>query len=254
MCTADWICSRTASAGSLKPDIATMFSSRVSASRGVLAWMVPIEPSWPVFIACSMSMASSDADLADDDPVGAHAQRVLDQVADGDLALALDVGGAGLEPHDVRLLQLQLGGVLDRHGALAVVDHPRHGVEERGLARAGAAGDQDVEPRAPGDLQHGRHVGGDVALPRHHVEGDLLLGELADRDGRAVDGERRDDDVDAGAVLEAGVDQRRRLVDPAADLGDDAGRDVQHVRVVAEDDVGQLEPCPCARRRPGAGR
>ena len=37
----------------------TMFSSRVSASRGVLAWMVLIEPSWPVFIACSMSSASS---------------------------------------------------------------------------------------------------------------------------------------------------------------------------------------------------
>ena len=35
-----------------------MFSSRVSASRGVLAWIVAIEPSWPVFIACSMSSAS----------------------------------------------------------------------------------------------------------------------------------------------------------------------------------------------------
>ena len=36
----------------------TMFSSRVNASRGRLAWIVPIEPSWPVFMACSMSMAS----------------------------------------------------------------------------------------------------------------------------------------------------------------------------------------------------
>ena len=36
-----------------------MFSSRVSASRGLLAWIVLIEPSWPVFIACSMSSASS---------------------------------------------------------------------------------------------------------------------------------------------------------------------------------------------------
>ena len=128
------------------------------------------------------------ADLAEDDAVGPHAQRVLDEVAHGDLALALDVGGAGLEAHHVRLLQLQLGRVLDRHRALAVVDHPAHGVEQRGLARAGAAGDEDVEPRAAGDLQHRRHVGGDVALPRHHVERDLLLGELADRDGRPVDG------------------------------------------------------------------
>ena len=29
------------------------------ASRGVLAWIVAIEPSWPVFMACSMSNASS---------------------------------------------------------------------------------------------------------------------------------------------------------------------------------------------------
>ena len=55
----------------------TMFSSRVSASRGLLAWIVPIEPSWPVFIACSMSMRLLAAALAEDDAVGAHAQRVL---------------------------------------------------------------------------------------------------------------------------------------------------------------------------------
>ena len=39
--------------------ICTMFSIRVSASRVVLAWMVDMLPSWPVFIACSMSKASA---------------------------------------------------------------------------------------------------------------------------------------------------------------------------------------------------
>ena len=33
-------------------------SMRLSASRGELACSVPIEPSWPVFIACSRSKAS----------------------------------------------------------------------------------------------------------------------------------------------------------------------------------------------------
>jgi hypothetical protein len=33
---------------------------RLSASRGVLAWTVVIEPSWPVFMAWSMSSASAD--------------------------------------------------------------------------------------------------------------------------------------------------------------------------------------------------
>src|SRR3546814_5768502 len=50
--------------------------------------------------------------LADDDAVGAHAQRVLDQLALQDLALALDVGGPRLHAGDVDLLELQLGGVL----------------------------------------------------------------------------------------------------------------------------------------------
>ena len=65
------------------------------------------------------------ADLADDDAVGAHAQRVAHQVADGDLAPALDVGRAALQPDDVRLVELQLGGVLDGDDALVVGDERR---------------------------------------------------------------------------------------------------------------------------------
>src|SRR5262249_41705737 len=45
-------------------------------------------------------------DLADDDAVRPHAQRVLDQIPLADLALALDVGGPRLEPDDVTLLEL----------------------------------------------------------------------------------------------------------------------------------------------------
>ena len=66
-------------------------------SRGALAWTVVIEPSWPVFMAWSMSSASAAAALADDDPVGAHAQGVAHQLADRDRALALDVGRARLQ-------------------------------------------------------------------------------------------------------------------------------------------------------------
>ena len=37
----------------------TIVASRSSASRGVLAWIVDMEPSWPVFMAWSMSIASA---------------------------------------------------------------------------------------------------------------------------------------------------------------------------------------------------
>ena len=100
------------------------------------------------------------ADLADDDPVGAHAQRVAHEVADRDLAAALDVGRARLERDDVRLLQPQLGVVLDRDDPLAVRDGGRQGVQQRRLAGAGAAGDDDVELRAHEGAQQVRRVGG----------------------------------------------------------------------------------------------
>jgi len=44
----------------------------------------------------------------------------------------------------MRLLQLQFGRILDRHGALGRVDQSRQSVEQRRLAGTGAAGDQDV--------------------------------------------------------------------------------------------------------------
>ena len=61
-----------------------------------------------------------------------------------------------------------------------------------------------------------------------------LLAELADREQRAAERERRDDRVDAAAVGEPRVDHRRRLVDAAADLGDDLVDDPAQVRVVVE--------------------
>ena len=58
------------------------------------------------------------AHLADDDAVGTHAEAVLHEVALRDLAAAFDVRRARLEADDVRLLELQLGRVLDRDDAL----------------------------------------------------------------------------------------------------------------------------------------
>ena len=60
------------------------------------------------------------AHLAHDDPVGPHTQRVAQQLALVDLAAPFQVGGAGLQPHHVRLLQLQFGGVLDGDDAFVV--------------------------------------------------------------------------------------------------------------------------------------
>src|SRR3712207_7530979 len=45
----DAICSRMALTGRSNPDISVIVSMRARTSRGLLAWIVVSEPSWPVF-------------------------------------------------------------------------------------------------------------------------------------------------------------------------------------------------------------
>ena len=71
--------------------------------------------------AASRSTTSRAAHLADDQPVGAHPQRLAHQRADGDLTRALEVGRPRLEPHAVRMVGPQLVGVLDEHDPLGRV-------------------------------------------------------------------------------------------------------------------------------------
>ena len=114
---------------------------------------MPIEPSWPVFIACRQVEGLGSADLAHDDPLRPHTQTVLDEIAHLDLAFAFKVGRTRFETDDMRLLQLKLGGVLAGDDALIVVDGASQAVEQRCLSRAGAAGDQDVAAHAADDLE-----------------------------------------------------------------------------------------------------
>ena len=69
--------------------------------------------------------ALRSTNFAQDDAVRTHTQRVDDEVANGDRALALEVRRTGFERQPVRLLQAKFGRVLDRQHALARVDHLR---------------------------------------------------------------------------------------------------------------------------------
>jgi hypothetical protein len=157
------------------------------------------------------------ADLTDDDAVGPHAQRVADEVADRDLAPALDVRRAVLEADDVGLLELELGRVLDRDDALVAGDEPDSAFSVVVLPAP-------VPPETRMFMRPSTHARGRNAAGGPGPEGDevrhrvRVRGELPDREHRPVDRDRRDDRVDAGAVGQAGVDVGLRLVDPTADL------------------------------------
>ena len=133
--TAEAICSRIARSGRSMPAMSTRVSRRAIASRG----RVGVHGGQRAVVAgvhrLEHVQGLAAAALADDDAVGPHAERVAHQVADGDRALALDVGRPRLQPDDVLLLELQLDGVLDGDDPLAVRDERRQHVEQRRLAR-----------------------------------------------------------------------------------------------------------------------
>ena len=97
------------------------------------------------------------ADLADDDPVGAHPQGVADEVADAYLAASLDVRWPRLESEHMFLVQLQLGRVLDGDDPLVTGDEGRQDVERRRLAGPSAAGHENVEATGDAGVQEVRH-------------------------------------------------------------------------------------------------
>ena len=181
------------------------------------------------------------SNLADDDAFRPHAQAVPDQVAHRDLADAFEIRRPRLEPNDMGLLELELGGVLAGDDSLVDVDVVRQAVQKRRLAGAGAARNEDVAADAADDLENFGAGRGDRAKPNQLIEGQLVAPELADRQRRAVDRQRRRDDVDARAVEQAGVADRRSFVDPASDLAHDPLADVHQLRAVAETDIGQLD-------------
>ena len=239
--TAEAICSRMARSGRSMPAISTIVSRRASMSRGLLEWPVDIEPSWPVFMAWSMSSASPPRHSPTMMRSGRMRSELRTSSRMGIAPLPSMFGRPRLERHDVLLAELELGGVLDRDDALVVGDERREHVERRRLAGAGAARDEDVEAGLDAGLQEVEHLRRRGAEADEVVDRERRGGELADGEHRPDQRERRDDGVDARAVGQAGVDHRAGLVDAAADRRDDAVDDAHHVVVVLERDVRQLE-------------
>ena len=95
------------------------------------------------------------AQLADDNPVGAHAEGGLQE----GVGAALRSGTAvGQEGDGVRLAGEQLEGVFDGDQPLVFTDMGQEMAGESGLAGRGAAADQDVEPRLDQGLQRGLEI------------------------------------------------------------------------------------------------
>ena len=216
-------------------------SRRDSASRGLLACSVPIEPSWPVFMACSRSNASGPRTS----PTMMRSGRMRRQLRTRSRMVTW--------PSPSRL-----GGRVSRRTTC-------------GCCSCNSAASSQVMMRSSSSMNWVRQLSS-VVLPEpvppeirqftrqrpmmrrisapcsrdgaeldQLVERQLVLLELADGERGAVDRQRRHDGVDARAVRQARVADRRGFVDAAADLADDALADIQELLVVAEADAGLLD-------------
>jgi hypothetical protein len=113
------------------------------------------------------------------------------------------------------------------------------------LAGARTAGDEDVQLGPDAAVEEPDDLRRDSPQPHELVHVEPLPAELADRDERARERERREDRVHAAAVGKPGVDHRRRLVDAAANLGHHLVDDPAQVGLVLEAD-GRLVEAPLA--------
>jgi hypothetical protein len=137
------------------------------------------------------------ANFPDHDAIRPHAQRGLEQVPDGDLALAAGVCRPPLELHHVRLLQLQLARIFDHHHAIALRDERGQTVEQARLARARAAGDDDVLLGRHERREQLRGIWRERSEREQLLDRERILRKAPDRHRRAIRRNRRKQRLDA---------------------------------------------------------
>ena len=203
-------------------------------SRGVLAWPVDIEPSWPVFMAWSMSSASPPRHSPTMMRSGRMRRELRTSSRMGIAPLPSMLAGRDSSvttcswrswssaASSMVTMRSSLGMNDDR--TLSIVVLPEPVPPETKMFR-----------RASTHARRKSNISG-VAVPKR-IRSSVVSGVAANLrmvSDRADQADRRDDGVDARAVDQAGVDHRARLVDAPAERRDDAIDDAHHVLVVLE--------------------
>src|SRR5262249_50840136 len=137
------------------------------------------------------------ANLADNDALWTHTQAVFDKLAHGNFAASFKVWRPSFETHHMRLLELQFGGVLAGDDALIGIYKAGQTVQQRRLAGPGTAGHDGIYATAADDFEDFGTFLGNRSKSDQLFEGKLVLFEFADRESRAVDRQRRRNDIDA---------------------------------------------------------
>ena len=221
--------------------IETMFSIRASASRCELACTVVSEPSWPVFMACNMSKASSPRTSPTTMRSGRIRRLLMTSCRWRTAPLPSMLGGRVSRRTTCSCF------ICNSAASSMVTMRSLFGMyPERTLSTVVLPAPVPPEIRRlrrPFTMAESNSSMGSVRrLVFDHLAGrDRIASETADGEAGSVDGQRRNDGVDAGAVGQAGIHHGRGFVDAAADARDDAVDDLHQVAVVFEGEAGRFQ-------------
>ena len=137
--------------------------------------------------------------------------------------------------------KLQFRRVLDRHDSLRLRQQPAEYIQEGGLAARCAARDHDIPAARDRDLQELENTLGEASHGDQLFKGKRIAGKLAYRKDRPLQGKRRNDGVDPGAVLQSRVHHGHAFVDPSAQGADDTLDDPEERLLARKGAVGEIK-------------
>ena len=220
--------------------------------RRHLCWAVGVHGSRPALVSGVQRGEEVDdfsaANLADNDPVRPHAQRLADQLPQRDLPRTFDIRHPGHQPDQVRMLRCEFRCILDADNPFVRGDGAERSGEQRGLARAGSARDQEGQPGGndgiqqrpglrrdrPGRRQRGKILG---RGPKHPQRQAGSTGGHRRQDGVQPDGE-----PPAPYTGELSVDPRLGVVEPAAGRRRQPLREPSDLSFITEADIAAAQP------------
>ena len=163
------------------------------------------------------------AAFPDHQAIRAHAQGLPHQLRQVDGAAVFHVVVAGLQPHHVRVLGIELGGILNEHQTFRRAALGQQRREHRGFSGSRGPADHEVGPGSHGRAQHVRHERVDGAAEHQVGQGQPLGCPESNGQQCAARGDRRDHRVNAKPGGGLHVHARVGVVEPAP-----RGRDETH--------------------------
>ena len=131
------------------------------------------------------------ANFADDNSIGPHAQSIDNQIARHDTSMSFNIRRASFHANNMVLVQNQFGRIFDRDNAFMIRNRFRDGSQKRRLARACAAGNQDILATSHDQLHKLAHRRGEHAQLHQVISPQSTLAKSANRESRSVNGDRR---------------------------------------------------------------